>query len=64
MIRQHTKFSLLLDLPGKPDHQAIHCPIANFGPLSSGSVTNPMLITVFDTQGHREPEFEPKPFRF
>ena len=42
------KVSLLLDSPGKPDHQAIYCPTANFVPLSSGSVTNTMLITVFD----------------
>ena len=42
-------FILLLDAPGKPDHQAIHCPTANFGPLSRGSVTNPMLVTVLDT---------------
>ena len=43
-------FPLLLDPPGKPDHQAIaNCSKANFGPLSSGSITNPMLITVFDT---------------
>ena len=49
MIRYHIKFPLLLDSPGKPDHQAIHCPTANFGPLSRGSVTNPILITVFDT---------------
>ena len=42
-------FSLLLDPPDKPDHQAIHCPTANFGPLSRGSITNPILITVFDT---------------
>ena len=42
-------FPLLLDPPGKPDQQAIHCATANFGPLSRGSVTNPMLITVFDT---------------
>ena len=42
-------FPLLLDPPGKPDYQAIHCPTANFGPLSRGSVTNPILITVFDT---------------
>ena len=48
MIRQHTKFRLLLVPPGKPDHQAIHCPTANFGPLSRGSITNPMFITVFD----------------
>ena len=40
---------LLLVLPGKPVHQAIHYPTANFGPLSRGSVPNPMLITVFDS---------------
>ena len=39
----------MLDPPGKPDHQAIHCPTGDFGPLSRGSVTNPMLITLFDT---------------
>ena len=39
---------LLLDPPGKLDHQTIHCPTANFGPLSRGNVNNPMLITVFD----------------
>ena len=48
MIRQHTKFPLLLVLPGKPDHQAVHCPTANFGQLSRGSVTKLMLITAFD----------------
>ena len=42
-------FLLLLDTPGKPDHQVIHCPAANFGSLSRGSVTNHILITVFDT---------------
>ena len=42
-------FPALLDPSGKPNHQAIHCPIANFGPLSRGSVTNSILITVFDT---------------
>ena len=42
-------FSVLLDLPGKPNQQAIHCPTAGLEPLSRGSVTNPMLITVFDT---------------
>ena len=40
---------LLLDPPGKTDQQAIHCPTANFQPLSRGSITNPMLIIVFDT---------------
>ena len=48
MIRQNTNFPLLLDLPDKPDHQAIHCPTANSGPLSRGGVTNSILITVFD----------------
>ena len=43
MIRQHTKLR-----PPQPDHQTIHCPMANFGPLVRGSVTNPMLITAFD----------------
>ena len=32
----------------QPDHQAIHCPVTNFGPLVRGSVTNPILITAFD----------------
>ena len=49
MIRQHKNFSLLLDPPGKPDHQSIHCPTANFGPLSRSSISNPILITVSDT---------------
>ena len=35
--------------PDKPVHQAIHYPMANFGPLLKGSVPNPMLITAFDT---------------
>ena len=48
MTRQHTKFSLLLDLPGKPDH----FPIANFGPISRGRITKPMLIAVFDTHSN------------
>ena len=39
----------MLDPPDTPDQQAIHCPTANSGPLSRGSITNPMLITVFDT---------------
>ena len=42
-------FPLLLDPPGKPDHQATHCPTANFGPVSRGSITYSILITVFDT---------------
>ena len=40
---------LLLVPLGKPVHQAIHYPTANFGPLSRGRFPNPMLITVFDT---------------
>ena len=36
----------LLDPQGKPDH---HCPTANFEFLSTGSITNSILITVFDT---------------
>ena len=42
-------FPLLLDPPGKPDQEAIHSPTTNFGPLLRGSVTDPMLITVFDS---------------
>ena len=38
-------FPLLLDPPGKPDYQAIPCPMTNFGPLLRGSVTNLILIT-------------------
>ena len=49
MIRQNTKFPLLLDPPAKPDHQTIYCPTANFGPISRGSVINPILIILFDT---------------
>ena len=36
---------LQLDPPGKPDHQAIDCPTANFGSPLRGRVNNP-LITV------------------
>ena len=39
----------MLDLLWKPDHQAIHCPTANFGTLSRSSVNNRMLITVLHT---------------
>ena len=42
-------FPLLEDPLCKPDHQAIHCPAANFGPLSRDSVTNSMLTTALDT---------------
>ena len=42
-------FPLLQDLPGKPDRQAIHCPTANFVPLSRGCITLPIIITVLDT---------------
>ena len=63
----YKSFSLLLNPTGKPDHQALHCTTANFGRISRGSVTKPMLTTVFDTyrrQGHQEPGFESRPFRF
>ena len=49
MTRQHTEFPTTARSQDKPDHQAIQCPTANFGPLSKVSVTNPMLITVLDT---------------
>ena len=49
MIKQHTKFHPTARSPGKADHWAIHCPMANFEPLSRGSITNPMSITMFDT---------------
>ena len=49
MIDKIQSFPLTLDSPAKPDHQGIHCPIANFGLLSTSSITNPILITVFDT---------------
>ena len=49
MIRQHTEFPLLLDPPGKPDQQTIHCPTANFGPLSRGqSNVNHCVWYLFD----------------
>ena len=38
-------FPLLLDPPGKSDHQTIHYPTANFGSLSRGSITMPILFT-------------------
>ena len=43
MIRQNTKFPLLLDPLGKSDHQAIHCSTANFGLLSRDSITSAIL---------------------
>ena len=49
MMIQHTVFPLLLDPPGKPDHQASHCHTTNFEPLLRGSVPDPMFITVFDS---------------
>ena len=49
IIRQHTKFPLRLDSPGKPDHQIIHYLTAISRLLSRGSVTNPMFITVLHT---------------
>ena len=51
MITQNTEFPILLDPPSKPDHQAIHCPTTNSGPLSRGSITNPILILIWP-QGH------------
>ena len=47
MIRQHTKIPPYCQFP-QPDHQTIHCLMANFGPLVRGSITNPILITAFD----------------
>ena len=44
MIRKYTKFPLSAISPGKPVHQAIHYPTANFRPLSRGSIPSPMLI--------------------
>ena len=49
MIRQYKSSPLLLVALSKPVHQVIHYHTANFRPLSRGSVSNPMLITVFDT---------------
>ena len=49
MIRQNKGFPLLLDPPGKLDHQAVHCPTANLGQLLTGSIINTILITVFHT---------------
>ena len=40
IIKKDTKFSPLLDLPRKSYHQAIHCPTANFGPLSRGNINH------------------------
>ena len=40
---KHKVSPLLLDSPGKSDHQAIHYATANVGPLSRGSVTDPKL---------------------
>ena len=45
----YDKTKYRLDLPGRPDHQAIHFPRANLGPLSRSSLTNPIIIIVFDT---------------
>ena len=41
--------NIVLDPPEKPDDQTIHYFSANFGQLLRTSVTNPMLITIFDT---------------
>ena len=42
-------FALLLVSPGKPVHQVIQCPTANFSSLSRDRVTDQKLITTFDT---------------
>ena len=52
MIRQNIKFPLLLDPLDKTrvfTYQATHFPTANVGPLLRGSITIPILITVFGT---------------
>ena len=49
MIRQHTEFRPSARSPAKPDQQAIYFPSTDLEPLSKGSVTNPMLIIVFNT---------------
>ena len=50
---------------GKPVHRAIHCPTVNFRSLSSGIITNPMLITASDTYVGVEHfvGFEPRSFQ-
>ena len=45
---RYKSFPLLLVLPGEPDHKAIHCPMANFGPLLRSSLTDLMLVTAFE----------------
>ena len=49
MIRQTTRFSPTVRPPGKLDHQDVHCSTANLVQLSTGSITNTILITVFHT---------------
>ena len=49
MIRHHAELFPTARSSGKPNQQTIHFPTANFGPLLGDNVTNPMLITVFNT---------------
>ena len=49
MISQHRKFPPTSISQGKPAHRAFHWLTAKFGPISLGSITNPMLITAYDT---------------
>ena len=49
MIRQHTLIPPTARFPDKHDQQAFHCHTDNFGKLLRGSVTDPMLITGFDS---------------
>ena len=49
MISQHTKFPPTTISQEKPAHRAFHWPTAKAGPISLGSITNPMLITGYDT---------------
>ena len=49
MIRQNTRLPPTVRPRGKLDHQAVHCPTANLVQLSTGSITNTILITVFHT---------------
>ena len=49
MIRQNTSFPPTVRPPGKLDHQAVHRLTADLIQLSTGSITNTILITVFHT---------------
>ena len=40
--------TMLVVPKGKPVHQVFNCPTVISGPLSSGSVTNLMLVTAFN----------------